>query len=114
MRKWFKSILGITNLEEKLQEANNTLKTLRNNESFVLQEINNVKELINVGVDLNLHNPRENWAVICVQGKPDYVRFVSLDSKQIRDVERFLRNFDHRNVTLDAPRMVSKKRLLKL
>ncbi|MDC7248618.1 MAG: hypothetical protein PQJ49_01705 [Sphaerochaetaceae bacterium] len=114
MKKWLKKILGITKLEEDLSSSKKVIEILRNNEKFALQEIENLKSLVNVGVDVHLHNPRENWAVICIQGKPDYVKFVHLGERDIKEIQRFLRNFDSKNVTIDTPMYLDKRRFLRL
>lgn len=62
-----------------------------------------VTDLMQVGVDHHVYNPQNNWAVICVGGKNDYVRFARFDAKDIRDVQSFLKRYEQKNVRIDSP-----------
>lgn len=48
---------------------------------------------------------RENssWAVISIAGKPEYVKFINLQNKDMREIAVFLRKFERTNVTVDSP-----------
>jgi len=81
--------LGLTNLQSTLASHNNDLVML--------------KSLVKCGVDVHLHQDHSSWAVICLSGKQEYVNFVRLDDKTVRDVRDFLRNFEKRNVHIDCP-----------
>lgn len=112
MNKWIKNILGITQLEEELSSSKKVIANLRDHEKFACNEIAQLKSLIEVGADIHVHNERENWAVVCVKGKPDYVKFVHLGHREVRDIQRFLSQFDRKNVTLDLPPQVDRRRYL--
>jgi hypothetical protein len=61
-----------------------------------------LKSLIHVGMDFHFKGTG-SWAVICVEGKPEYVNFVKLDTKDVREISQFLSHFDRNNVSLDLP-----------
>lgn len=113
MKKYFKKILGITKLEKELSSSKKFIEILINNEKFYLEEIKKLNKFIGVGVDLHVHNPNENWAVVCIKGKPDYVKFISLGSSDIVGIRKFLSQFDSKNIIFDAPCGINKKRFLR-
>jgi|WetSurMetagenome_2_1015567.scaffolds.fasta_scaffold1750495_1 hypothetical protein len=87
--KW----LGISDFEKKIVELKKENEELR--------------KAIMVGVDYHPRLPK-SWAVICIEGKSDYVRFVELPTSQIREVAQFLRRYDERNCTIDMPHGIPK------
>ena len=68
-------------------------------------EFNESRELINsmmdVGVDVCYYE--QSWAVVCVQGHPEYVKFMPLSSNDARSLLEFLKRFRKSNVVVDAP-----------
>jgi hypothetical protein len=63
-----------------------------------------VSRLVDVGVDVHYKEPH-SWAVICIQGKPEYIKFVNLcnDNKTARDIMKWLKQFEGSNKTIDSP-----------
>lgn len=60
-------------------------------------EVNSMLGNIDVSVDVNYHSP--SWAVISIQGeKTDYIKFIELGRKDLRDIQRFLSHFDKAKV----------------
>ncbi|AZU98881.1 hypothetical protein pW2_43 [Bacillus phage pW2] len=76
----------------KLENEN---RALRERNEFILKNFR-------IAVD---HNPYENqsWAVVCVDGKPDYVKFVSLTNRETREVMEYLSRFDRGSRIWDSP-----------
>ena len=60
---WLKKILGITCLEHFVTDLN--VASSVNSES-----IRKIKSLIQVGVDVDLRERGNSWAIVCVAGKP--------------------------------------------
>lgn len=81
--------LGITDIENRLRSTTNDVATLNS--------------LVKCGVDVHLHQRHSSWAVVCLAGKSEYLNFVSLNDKDARDVQAFLRNFRQRDCLLDMP-----------
>lgn len=61
------------------------------------------KLLGNIDVSVDVHQRSGSWAVVSLQGgKTDYIKFVDLDQRSIREISAFLRQFDRQNVQSDA------------
>lgn len=53
--------------------------------------------------NIDVHHHSGSWAVVSLQGgKTDYIKFVDLDQRSIREISAFLRQFDRQNVKIDA------------
>ncbi|MCY9273458.1 hypothetical protein MOF24_17385 [Bacillus inaquosorum] len=110
MKSWIKSkvtsFLGIDSLEQKLLEENKQLKfKLENLESLnqkIIEENNSIMKQFNISADIN-HYENHSWAVISIQGKPEYVKFVNLSNQDMRSVHSFLKQFERTNRTIDSP-----------
>ena len=72
-----------------------------------------ITQFVYVGVDVGFHSDDHSWAVICIAGKPEYVKFLPLTGDTARDVLRFLKQFEYSNRVIDSPiafrRMVDDK-----
>ncbi|UUV47029.1 hypothetical protein [Bacillus phage vB_BanS-Thrax5] len=79
------SLLGIEDMNQALRERN----------EFILK---NFKIAVDHTVYDNL-----SWAVICIDGKPEYVRFISLSNREIREIHSYLRQFDRGSRIVDSP-----------
>ena len=64
-----------------------------------------IRQLLgNIDVSVDVHQRSGSWAVVSLQGgKTDYIKFVDLDQRSIREIAFFLRQFDRNHVKLDAP-----------
>lgn len=61
------------------------------------------KLLGNIDVSVDVHHHSGSWAVVSLQGgKTDYIKFVDLDQRSIREIAFFLRQFDRNHVKIDA------------
>lgn len=63
-----------------------------------------INQLIgNIDVSIDVHQRSGSWAVVSLQGgKTDYIKFVDLDERSLREISSFLRQFDRQNVKIDA------------
>lgn len=63
-----------------------------------------IKQLIgNIDVSVDVHHRAGSWAVVSLQGgKTDYIKFVDLDERSLREISSFLRQYDRQNVKIDA------------
>lgn len=109
MKKWLKKLLGINELEEKydkLLKRYNILAeevvTLESLNKKVIEENNFILKQFNISADIYTHEPI-SWAVISIQGKPEYVRFISLSHRDMREIHSFLKMFERTNRTIDSP-----------
>ena len=58
---------------------------------------------ISVSVDAHENPYSRSWAAISIQGsKQDYIKFVDLGAREIKDIAHFLRRFEKGRRTVDA------------
>jgi hypothetical protein len=62
-----------------------------------------MNSVCDVGTDIGYTTSEHSWAVICVHGKKDYVKFVDMDQADIRTIVSFLKNFEYSNRVTDSP-----------
>lgn len=74
-----------------------------------------VTPLLDVGTDIGMYDDH-SWAVVCVKGKPEYVKFIPLDHKDTREVIDFLKRYRRSNHVVDSPLafkdMIRRERIL--
>lgn len=63
-----------------------------------------INQLIgNIDVSVDVHRRSGSWAVVSLRGqKMDYIKFVDLDQRSLKEISHFLRQFDRQNVKIDA------------
>ena len=70
-----------------------------------LHEVDEMKllyqSITNVGVDIDCN--RHSWAVICIDGRPEYVKFVDLTGAEARDIKSFVNQFGKKKAVVDSP-----------
>lgn len=86
----------INTLESKLDRFNSYNNELLKTNEFILNQFN-------ISADLGANEYHKNWAVICVKGKPEYVKFVDLSNRDIRDIAMYIRRFEGTNRIIDSP-----------
>lgn len=63
-----------------------------------------MESVLDIGVDMSLPKSQEDsWAVVCIKGHPEYVKFVNLTGQDASQVLQFLKHFEQSNVTVDSP-----------
>ena len=62
-----------------------------------------MNSVCDVGTDIGFKSSDHSWAVICIHGKMDYVKFVDMSQRDIRPIADFLKNFEHSNRVIDSP-----------
>lgn len=60
-------------------------------------------QFVDIGVDVGFHSEDHSWAVICIAGKQEYVKFLPLETRDARDVLRFLKQFEYSRQVIDSP-----------
>ena len=61
-----------------------------------------MNSICDVGTDFGLYNDH-SWAVICIHGKVDYVRFIDMRREDVMSITKFLKNFEYSNRVTDSP-----------
>jgi hypothetical protein len=82
-----------------LKDNLNRIETLNKR---VVERNNILMKEFNISADINPYSNR-SWAVISINGKPDYIRFINLANKDMHTIHRFLKQFEANNVTVDSP-----------
>lgn len=105
LRKWlYDWLIGgeINKLKDENRIIFDALTNLKIKYSELEKDLNLIKSTCDIGVDV--HERTDSWAVICIAGKKEYVKFVKLESRDARDVMHFLKRFEPSNSRLiDAP-----------
>lgn len=62
-----------------------------------------MNSVCDIGTDVGFKYSDHSWAVICVHGKMDYVKFVDMNQSDIREIASFLKRFEYSNRVTDGP-----------
>ena len=102
LRKYLRKILGLSFVDTRLQILEHENIKRCNEFSAIQKDVDLLKSLCDIAVDV--HEKTDSWAVVCISGKHEYVKFVKLESRDARDVMNFLHRFEKSNSRLiDAP-----------
>jgi hypothetical protein len=126
-KQWLKqklrNYLEVDNLDKELKEHRRSYnvksKQLENNIESVYKNLKNdishfqdsvnilhntVENVVHIGTDVCIDNRcRNSWAVICVEGKINIVKFVDLNGRDARDILHFLKQFEAGRHCIDTP-----------
>lgn len=97
-------------LKEEIQKLNQA-QACYNRASYLCEESleNNremqkmFNEITDVAVDVNMGRNEHSWAVVCIAGKPEYVKFIPLNRNDARSVIDFLNQFQYSKHIVDSP-----------
>jgi hypothetical protein len=116
IRIWLLEILqpDIDALKNEINESNTRLNfaTSSCDEAarqcqISIQQNEEMKKMYNritdVAVDVGFHDVEHSWAVVCVEGRPEYVKFIPLSGADARTVMNFLRQFQYSQPIVDSP-----------
>lgn len=62
-----------------------------------------INSICDIGTDVGFKSDDHSWAVICVHGKMDYVKFVDMNHRDIMEIASFLKRFEYSNRATDSP-----------
>ena len=62
-----------------------------------------LNSIIDVGTDVGFYSDDHSWAVVCIKGHPEYVKFIPLSHKDAHEVLNFLKHFKYSNRVVDSP-----------
>lgn len=117
IRKLLLEILqpDIDALKNEINESTTALRFATNNCNeaarqcqISIQQNEEMKKMYNqitdVAVDVGLfHDSEYSWAVVCIEGRPEYVKFIPLSGADARTVMDFLRQFQYSKLIVDSP-----------
>lgn len=81
-------------------EKANELSKESHDTNIQLQRL--VTPLLDTGTDIGFRE-EHSWAVVCIKGKPEYVKFMPLNSGETREVINFLKRYERSNHIIDSP-----------
>ena len=66
---------------------------------------NTIKSVVSVGADVypNVHDRERSWAVICIEGNYNIVKFIDMHGEDYRYIMNFLKQFEGSRMVVDAP-----------
>ena len=109
LKNWLfsKEMADIKNMQIKIEELiekcgmiDDRYSELRHYEIALREAKRTLASCMEVGVDV--HMKGGSWAVICLKGKPEYVKFIDLGHSNIMQISQFLRQFEDQHSTIDA------------
>lgn len=113
-------IQRINKMEQSLTYEENRMRCaaiqLNNAEKEIEECRRLLTQFIDIGVDVGFHTEEHSWAVICIAGHPEYVKFLPLTHRDARSVLDFLKQFQYSRQVIDSPiafKSMVKDRLLK-
>ncbi len=62
-----------------------------------------LNSMTDVGTDIGFYSDDHSWAVVCIKGHPEYVKFIPLSHKDAREVLEFLKHFRYSDRVVDSP-----------
>ena len=100
-------IQRINKMEQSLTYEENRMRCaaiqLNNAEKEIEECRRLLTQFIDIGVDVGFHTEEHSWAVICIAGHPEYVKFLPLTHRDARSVLDFLKQFQYSRQVIDSP-----------
>lgn len=72
-----------------------------------LRRVRTLEKLVKIGVDIHQKSP--SWAVVCIEGHPEYIKFYGADTNTIKEIKNFLKQFNNSDTIIDAPISLDKR-----
>ena len=90
---------------DSLQRLHFTLKQKTNHNTDAIQVIHTTLEnIVHVGSDIYENERGHSWAVVCIEGKVNVVKFVELDRHCGMEILKFMKQFEAGRHCSDTPR----------
>lgn len=100
-------IQRINSMEKSIKDATHRFRMasvqLDNSQKEIEECRKLVTQLVDIGVDVGFHSDDHSWAVICIEGHPEYVKFLPLTHRDARGVLDFLKQFEYSKQIIDSP-----------
>jgi hypothetical protein len=99
----------IDNNDNTFRELRYLIKNLNNDVSHFQESVNilhkTVENVVSIGVDADVipNDKSHSWAVVCIEGNYNVVKFVDLRGQYARDILHFLKQFESSRYVVDAP-----------
>lgn len=97
IKKWF-------NAADRMYSLFTEAKKNCENSQRELEECRKLfNQICDVGVDVGFRGKEHSWAVVCIAGRSEYVKFISLNRGDARQVIDFLKRFQYSKYVIDSP-----------
>lgn len=100
-------IQRINNMEKSIEDAVHRFRMasvqLDDAEKEVEECRRLITQLVDIGVEVGFHSDDHSWAVICIEGHPEYVKFLPLTHKDAHGILNFLKQFQYSKQIIDSP-----------
>ena len=92
-------------IESVKSDLSKTNKTISDNGEDINILHNTIKSVVSVGADVypNEMNRDRSWAVICIEGNYNIVKFIDMHGTDYRYIMNFLKQFEGSRMVVDAP-----------
>ena len=98
----------INRLDKAIERLHSETGSLGNRINNVSKDCNIVKNtlrnVVSVGADIQRGNDNRSWAVVCIEGNYNVVKFYDLHGQDYRTMLDFLKQFEGSRMCIDAPR----------
>ena len=89
---------------ERAQATTNKAREMHDKSHTLLEDCRKfMNSICDVGTDIGFKSDDHSWAVICVHGKKDFIKFVDMRQSDVRTIVSFLKNFEYSNRVTDSP-----------
>lgn len=100
----YKKVDGWINAADKMYSLSTDAKKICDESQKELVECKKLlNQICDVGVDVGFRGEEHSWAVVCVAGRPEYVKFLPLNRGDARRVMDFLKKFQYSKHVIDSP-----------
>jgi len=64
---------------------------------------NTIENVVHIGTDVHHNGRTHSWAVVCIEGKMNIVKFVDLERQDARGILEYLKHFEAGRHCIDTP-----------
>jgi hypothetical protein len=90
-------------INQRFDGMDNEFRYIKKRTNQVLDTSDHILNQFNISTDLSPYEHHRNWAIICIKGKPEYVKFVDLGHRDARELQMFIKRFEGTNRIIDTP-----------
>lgn len=90
-------------VEAAKKSYNDAAITYKNSHKLVDDCHKMMNSMVDVGTDVGFCSDDHSWAVVCIKGHPEYVKFIPLSHRDAHDVLEFLKHFRYSDRVIDSP-----------
>jgi len=103
--------IRFSDIESDIHDKTSYLRNLINNNvndiSHCQESVNilhnTIENIVHIGTDVYKSNQGHSWAIVCVEGKMNLVKFVDLNRQDGREVLDFLKRYEAGRHCIDTP-----------